>query len=453
MDLRRPWREQASGHVLDPLGFDAGDSNLYRYVNNSPIQNLDPTGKALYAYSQATANDIKNWLERDPSGNLAFLNNLSPNVRASVNKVEISVDGNTVDRYEIVVDDRLALLRAYDAMKRFAKTQPVPKTSTTTLVSALESLAIPYAHLQVYWEASDNGGDINFSGKKYGLFHSHIFTKMASETEDGTEFSSERPFDGKELSAAGLIDLLAGYLGTGLTPVTKQRFEQLIDGANNNILNKYSEGARNDLVGELFERVSGGSLGLPSNSKKYKSDARSARLNGKVVQNIPDFVRPYAWMERRNGKIIARGIIPEGDFIEVKAFSIRQRLRLNTIQLSTQDWEILGYLDILENLRTNAVKTRGINGVALSFVTTSDDQIGGRVILEARRRHVNVFQTFLFEDRQKTSRGEPSLTIGAFWPLHAPYASMARNLANALNTGSWIAVPVFNRQTSEWTIP
>src|SRR5205823_6969245 len=29
----------------DPLGFDAGDSNLYRYVNNRPVNTTDPSGK------------------------------------------------------------------------------------------------------------------------------------------------------------------------------------------------------------------------------------------------------------------------------------------------------------------------------------------------------------------------------------------------------------------------
>src|SRR5262245_43403737 len=29
----------------DPLGFDAGDSNLARYVNNKPIILVDPSGK------------------------------------------------------------------------------------------------------------------------------------------------------------------------------------------------------------------------------------------------------------------------------------------------------------------------------------------------------------------------------------------------------------------------
>jgi hypothetical protein len=33
--------------VDEPLGFEAGDANLYRYVGNSPTNATDPTGKAL----------------------------------------------------------------------------------------------------------------------------------------------------------------------------------------------------------------------------------------------------------------------------------------------------------------------------------------------------------------------------------------------------------------------
>jgi hypothetical protein len=33
-----------SALLVDPLGFDAGDSNLYRYVNNAPTGELDPMG-------------------------------------------------------------------------------------------------------------------------------------------------------------------------------------------------------------------------------------------------------------------------------------------------------------------------------------------------------------------------------------------------------------------------
>ena len=33
-----------SALLVDPLGFDAGDSNLYRYVSNSPTDVTDSTG-------------------------------------------------------------------------------------------------------------------------------------------------------------------------------------------------------------------------------------------------------------------------------------------------------------------------------------------------------------------------------------------------------------------------
>lgn len=40
--------------VRDPLGFAAGDTNLYRYVANNPVRYLDPSGKVLYISSIAS---------------------------------------------------------------------------------------------------------------------------------------------------------------------------------------------------------------------------------------------------------------------------------------------------------------------------------------------------------------------------------------------------------------
>jgi RHS repeat-associated protein len=40
----------------DPLGFDAGDSNLYRYVNNTPTTNTDPTGLQATQPESVTTN-------------------------------------------------------------------------------------------------------------------------------------------------------------------------------------------------------------------------------------------------------------------------------------------------------------------------------------------------------------------------------------------------------------
>jgi hypothetical protein len=43
-ELRRTLLGGPSALLVDPLGFDAGDSNLYRYVNNGPVSGKDPSG-------------------------------------------------------------------------------------------------------------------------------------------------------------------------------------------------------------------------------------------------------------------------------------------------------------------------------------------------------------------------------------------------------------------------
>jgi hypothetical protein len=46
-ELRRKLLGGPSALLVDPLGFDAGDSNLYRYVNNAPVLATDPSGKLV----------------------------------------------------------------------------------------------------------------------------------------------------------------------------------------------------------------------------------------------------------------------------------------------------------------------------------------------------------------------------------------------------------------------
>jgi RHS repeat-associated protein len=49
---RARWYDPSTGRWItqDPLGFDAGDSNLYRYVNNRPTVATDPTGRIYFTF-------------------------------------------------------------------------------------------------------------------------------------------------------------------------------------------------------------------------------------------------------------------------------------------------------------------------------------------------------------------------------------------------------------------
>jgi RHS repeat-associated protein len=50
------WYDPTIGRWLseDPIGFTAGDTNLYRYVNNGPTMAVDPTGELVAWYAEAS---------------------------------------------------------------------------------------------------------------------------------------------------------------------------------------------------------------------------------------------------------------------------------------------------------------------------------------------------------------------------------------------------------------
>jgi RHS repeat-associated protein len=64
------WYDPSQGRWLsrDPLGFDAGDVNLYRYVGNSPTNSKDPLGLVLIAAGDASASDLQQWLANSGRG-------------------------------------------------------------------------------------------------------------------------------------------------------------------------------------------------------------------------------------------------------------------------------------------------------------------------------------------------------------------------------------------------
>ncbi len=54
---RARWYDPATGRwqTQDPLGFGAGDSNLYRYVRNQPVSTIDPSGMAGWGWGKIIA--------------------------------------------------------------------------------------------------------------------------------------------------------------------------------------------------------------------------------------------------------------------------------------------------------------------------------------------------------------------------------------------------------------
>jgi RHS repeat-associated protein len=70
---RRRYYDPATARWIsqDPLGFDAGDSNLYRYVRNSPTTATDPNGQVLIAlWGDAAKNVVSQFKRFKPSVDL-----------------------------------------------------------------------------------------------------------------------------------------------------------------------------------------------------------------------------------------------------------------------------------------------------------------------------------------------------------------------------------------------
>jgi hypothetical protein len=151
----------------DPLGFDAGDSNLYRYVKNAPTNGTDPSGDELRAEDLTAATEMQKWL----AGEEGALSKswptrwpLSLKVRTDIIKHQ---EGNTVFYTLVAVD---AIER--DGALAAALTAPIdnlPKNVTFgTIVrtrAALNALASDNTTFSLVWRSRSTPMSKSFEAK------------------------------------------------------------------------------------------------------------------------------------------------------------------------------------------------------------------------------------------------------------------------------------------------
>ncbi|MGF1581953.1 MAG: RHS repeat-associated core domain-containing protein [Gemmataceae bacterium] len=102
----------------DPIGFEAGDSNLYRYVNNQPVMNTDPSGMRGFT---VTFNSWVAYLLKDKKYGFAFHTDITaerdqtPPRGEFIQVVKVTTIGilktGEVDKQTVYVFDRATVVR------------------------------------------------------------------------------------------------------------------------------------------------------------------------------------------------------------------------------------------------------------------------------------------------------------------------------------------------------
>lgn len=92
---RARWFDPATGRFIseDPLSFNAGDPNLYRYVGNNPLTLIDPSGLGYTGISSTFTLD-SNSIDLNPSGQGSYLGSLGTSVSIGSSNSSGSVTNN-----------------------------------------------------------------------------------------------------------------------------------------------------------------------------------------------------------------------------------------------------------------------------------------------------------------------------------------------------------------------
>jgi hypothetical protein len=144
-------------------------------------------------------------------------------------------------------------------------------------------------------------------------------------------------------------------------------------------------GGLHDAVGDAFENTffnwaAQDGMMVRKNTRKFRS-AERLRMAG-VGNVVPDGTNDVKTIAYEWPLKIRTTLYPDASFYDMKAVS-------GTIGLSTDEYQILGFLDALRANSPEATK-RGYS--SLTFVTTSDARISPNVLNKASQMGINVFQ-------------------------------------------------------------
>jgi RHS repeat-associated protein len=142
----------------DPLGFDAGDTNLYRYVENKSSVATDPSGLELVGFSETSARDYLVWLKGE-QGILEKEYGKGPGIKG------LSISKAPTGRYIFLYEDNREIENAMNKVGKWDQENLKAMMSTTD-------------HRVVWW-AKSKDGPFNENGQRWSI------------TAEGTSLSHE----------------------------------------------------------------------------------------------------------------------------------------------------------------------------------------------------------------------------------------------------------------------
>ncbi|MHC5539237.1 RHS repeat-associated core domain-containing protein [Singulisphaera rosea] len=207
---RARWYDGVTGRFVsqDPMGFAAGDANLYRYVKNSPTNYIDPTGMypgtngwsgSNLSLTEGPINDFFNWMAGGITSTRRVLDPVANRARRSVGMSEA---WDPVGRPDKVRDPapvpEWTLEGTKQALDGIGVLDPSPATDSASAVISLLQGNLLDAGISLLAAFVPYIGDLA-KGLKYG-------GKLAKFADDGSDLVSGF---GRAANRSGLDDASA----------------------------------------------------------------------------------------------------------------------------------------------------------------------------------------------------------------------------------------------------